>query len=209
MQWEIVTDMNSSCQTCYNRIRLIAIGASTGGTEAISSLLKGLRPQLPPIVIVQHIPPKFSKLFAEQLDNECSLTVKEAVDGDALINNSVYIAPGKHQMRVIRKDGILQVSCTKEPKVGGHCPSVNVLFDSVAEEFGEESLGVILTGMGADGSAGLLHMRQSGARTLGQDESSCVMYGMPKAAFDIGAVERQLPLCGMAGVIMSIVRGRG
>ena len=187
-----------------NSIRLIAMGASTGGTEALSTVLRNLRPPLPPIVIVQHIPPMFSRLFAERLHQECKLAVKEAEDGDTIMENTVYIAPGNHQMRVHRIGGIIQLSCTKEPKVGGHCPAVNVLFDSVAKQFGEDSLGVILTGMGADGSEGLLNMRHAGARTLGQDEATCVVYGMPKAAFDIGAVERQLPLGSMAHAIMSI-----
>ena len=189
-------------------IRLIAMGASTGGTEALSTVLRALRAPLPPVVIVQHIPPMFSKLFAERLEQECSLTVKEAEDGDTIMENTVYIAPGSHQMRVHRIGGIIQLSCTKEPKVGGHCPAVNVLFDSVAKQFGEDSLGVILTGMGADGSTGLLKMRHAGARTLGQDEASCVVYGMPKAAYDIGAVERQLPLNSIASAMMRIAGGK-
>ena len=195
-------------QTAKTSIRLIAMGASTGGTEALSTVLRKLKPPLPPIVIVQHIPPMFSRLFAERLDQECRLSVKEAEDGDTIMENTVYIAPGNHQMRVHRIGGIVQLSCTKEPKVGGHCPAVNVLFDSVAKQFGEDSLGVILTGMGADGSTGLLNMRNAGARTLGQDEASCVVYGMPKAAYEIGAVERQLPLDSIAKVMMEIA-GKG
>ncbi len=200
--------LESSCDK-FRKIHLIAIGASTGGTDAILQLLSRLEPKLPPIVIVQHIPPKFSKLFAESLNQECRLNVKEAEDGDTLMDNSVYVAPGKHQMRVHRIGGLIQVSCTKEAKVGGHCPAVNVLFDSVAAQFGANSLGVILTGMGSDGSKGLLNMRKAGAITIGQDEASSVVYGMPKAAYKIGAVERQLPLSGMAEAIMSIVSGKG
>ncbi len=191
------------------KIDLIAIGASTGGTEALSKVLKDLVPPLPPIVIVQHIPPMFSKLFADRLHNECHISVKEAQNGDKLEPNWAYVAPGDKQMKVKNFGGNMQLDVNHGPKVNGHCPSVDVLFDSVADQIGNSALGVILTGMGADGANGLLKMRQQGAATIGQDEASCVVYGMPRAAYEKGAVERQLPLSGIASMITTIARGQG
>lgn len=191
------------------KIDLIAIGASTGGTEALSKVLKELVPPLPPIVIVQHIPPMFSKLFADRLHNECHISVKEAENGDKLEPNWAYVAPGDKQMKVKNFGGNMQLDVNHGPKVNGHCPSVDVLFDSVADQIGNNALGVILTGMGADGANGLLKMRQQGAATIGQDEASCVVYGMPRAAYEKGAVERQLPLSGIASMITTVARGQG
>ena len=191
------------------KIDLIAIGASTGGTEALAKVLKELVPPLPPIVIVQHIPPMFSKLFADRLHNECHISVKEAQNGDKLEPNWAYVAPGDKQMKVKNFGGNMQLDVNHGPKVNGHCPSVDVLFDSVADQIGNNALGVILTGMGADGANGLLKMRQQGAATIGQDEASCVVYGMPRAAYEKGAVERQLPLSGIASMITTVARGQG
>ena len=191
------------------KIDLIAIGASTGGTEALAKVLKELVPPLPPIVIVQHIPPMFSKLFADRLHNECHISVKEAQNGDKLEPNWAYVAPGDKQMKVKNFGGNMQLDVNHGPKVNGHCPSVDVLFDSVADQIGNNALGVILTGMGADGANGLLKMRQQGAATIGQDEASCVVYGMPRAAYEKGAVERQLPLSGIASMITTVAHGQG
>lgn len=191
------------------KIDLIAIGASTGGTEALAKVLKELVPPLPPIVIVQHIPPMFSKLFADRLHNECHISVKEAQNGDKLEPNWAYVAPGDKQMKVKNFGGNMQLDVNHGPKVNGHCPSVDVLFDSVADQIGNNALGVILTGMGADGANGLLKMRQRGAATIGQDEASCVVYGMPRAAYEKGAVERQLPLSGIASMITTVAHGQG
>ena len=191
------------------KIDLIAIGASTGGTEALAKVLKELVPPLPPIVIVQHIPPMFSKLFADRLHNECHISVKEAQNGDKLEPNWAYVAPGDKQMKVKNFGGNMQLDVNHGPKVNGHCPSVDVLFDSVADQVGNSALGVILTGMGADGANGLLKMRQQGAATIGQDEASCVVYGMPRAAYEKGAVERQLPLSGIASMITTVAHGQG
>ena len=184
------------------RISLIALGASTGGTEALARVVRNLVPPLPPIVIVQHIPPGFSRLFAQRLDRESMLTAKEAADGDRLLNNHVYVAPGDQHLRV-RAAGGFFATCAREPKVNGHCPSVDVLFESVAKTVGSRALGVIFTGMGADGAEGLRRMREAGAQTLGQDEKTCVVYGMPRAAYELGAVERQLPLDAIAGAILA------
>lgn len=190
-------------------VQLIAIGASTGGTEALSAILKALRPPLPPIVIVQHIPPMFSKLFSDRLHHECQVSVKEAENGDRLEESWVYVAPGDKQMMVKRMGDVMHLDVNYGPKVNGHCPSVDVLFNSVAERVGDRAMGVILTGMGEDGARGLLKMREAGSVTLGQDEASCVVYGMPRAAYEKGAVVQQVPLSGMAGMITDVARHQG
>lgn len=191
-------------QPSNSHITLIAIGASTGGTEALSTLLTKLRPPLPGIVIVQHIPPMFSKLFADRLNSECSLTVKEAVSGDVVIPNHVYIAPGGKHMTVLPMGSRYMLECKPGPPLHSVCPSVDILFDSVAEVAGSKAMGIILTGMGCDGADGLLHMRQQGSPTIGQDAASSTVYGMPKAAYEAGAVERQLPLNCIPHEIMKI-----
>lgn len=174
--------------------RIIAIGASTGGTEAIYSIVKALNPKLPGIVIVQHIPPVFSKMFAERLNNSTAFNVKEAQNGDYVEDGKILVAPGDKHMKIKKIGDRYKVECFEGAKVNGHCPSVDVLFDSVAKEAGRNAVGVILTGMGYDGAKGLLAMRRKGAKTIGQDEKSCVVYGMPKVAFEIGAVQKQVPL---------------
>ena len=183
---------------------IIAIGASTGGTDALAAVLEPLVPPLPPIVVVQHIPPMFSRLFAERLDAECQLTVQEGVDGMRLESSHVYIAPGAKHMSLTQATGQLRLHVQPGPRVNSVCPAVDVLFDSVAELVGRTALGILLTGMGRDGADGLLAMRRAGAHTLGQDPASCVVYGMPKAAYDSGAVEQQLNLQDMATAIQTI-----
>lgn len=173
---------------------VIAIGASTGGTEAIFTVISALPRDMPPIVIVQHMPPVFTRLYAERLNHSCALEVKEAEDGDALKPGRVLIAPGEYQMRLVKKPSGYFVKCSKEEKVSGHCPSVDVLFDSVSETAGKKAIGVILTGMGRDGAKGLLNMKKAGAYTIGQDEKTSIVYGMPMVAFNIGAVIKQCPL---------------
>ena len=171
---------------------LVAIGASTGGTEAIFSVVKDFGVDIPGVIIVQHMPPGFTKMYAQRLDNQCRVQVKEAQTGDRVMPGHVLIAPGGDQhMRLVKVNGVYQVEIKPGPRVNGHCPSVDVLFDSVAKVAGPSALGIILTGMGGDGAKGLLAMRKAGARTIGQDESTCVVYGMPKVAYDIGAVEFQ------------------
>lgn len=171
---------------------IVAIGASTGGTEAIFSVVQGFGADIPGVVIVQHMPPGFTDMYAKRLDNQCKVIVKEAETGDQVKPGHVLIAPGgDRHMRLVKVNGVYQVECKAGPKVNGHCPSVDVLFDSVAKVAGPKALGIILTGMGGDGARGLLAMRRAGARTIGQDESTCVVYGMPKVAYDLGAVEYQ------------------
>lgn len=177
-----------------NSAKIIAIGASTGGTEAIYSIVKNLPASTPGIVIVQHIPPVFSRMFSERLNNSTNLEVKEAKTGDFVTKGRVLIAPGDRHMKIVRIGDRYKVHCFTGDKVNGHCPSVDVLFESVAKEAGADAVGVILTGMGYDGAKGLLAMKRAGAGTIGQDEQSSVVYGMPKVAYNIGAVEKQASL---------------
>ena len=172
-------------------IELIAMGASTGGTEALLAVLKELPGNLPPIVITQHMPPVFTEMYAERLNRLCAMEVREAKDGDELYSGLCLIAPGGLQMRVHKDVLGARVSCTEEEKVSGHCPSVDVLFHSVAEQYEASAIGILLTGMGKDGAKGLLAMHEQGAYTLGQDEKSSVVYGMPMEAYKLGAVSRQ------------------
>jgi two-component system chemotaxis response regulator CheB len=184
---------------------IIAIGASTGGTEAISNLLRHFPASSPGIVVVQHIPPVFSRMFAERLNSQTQLRVKEAATGDYIEKGSVFVAPGDRHMRIRLLGGRYRVECFEGEKVNGHCPSVDVLFESVAKEAGKNAVGIILTGMGYDGAKGLLAMKRKGARTMGQDEKTSVVYGMPKVAFDIGAVEKQVSLENMPRILFSML----
>ena len=174
--------------------KVIAIGASTGGTEALSYLLKNLRVDLPGIVVVQHMPPFFTENFAKRLNNESKFNVKEAVTDDIITNGNVYIAPGGKQMRVFRSGGRYKIKCTIEEKVHNLAPSISVLFQSIAENVGNNCIGVMLTGMGHDGASEMAMMKRNGAYNIGQDEKTCVVYGMPKAAKDCGAIDKEVPL---------------
>jgi two-component system, chemotaxis family, protein-glutamate methylesterase/glutaminase len=185
--------------------KVIAIGASTGGTEAIRTMIKMFPASTPGIVIVQHMPPGFIGAFAESLNRQSAMNVKEAESGDRVMPGRVLIAPGGLQMKVIRSGGIYQVQIFEGEKVNGHAPSVEVLFQSVAEYVGDNAFGVMLTGMGSDGSEGLLRMRRGGARTFGQDQKSSVVYGMPKAAFENGAVEKQFSIENMVPSILNVL----
>lgn len=173
---------------------LVAIGASTGGTEAIRAVLQSLPADMPGIVMVQHMPKLFTEPFAKRLDGQCLLKVAEAKDGDRVLPGHVYLAPGSHHLRVRKSGGGFVLVLSGEAPFNRHRPSVDVLFDSVAAEVGKNATGILLTGMGKDGAAGLLNMRQSGAWTIGQDEASCVVYGMPREAAEIGAVAEVAPL---------------
>lgn len=187
------------------RDKIVAIGASTGGTEAIFEVVKQFKRDIPGVVIVQHMPPGFTKMYADRLNNQCEVAVKEATSGDRVTPGRVLIAPGDRQMRLVRVGDEFQVECRGTDKVSGHCPSVDVLFDSVARVAGKKAVGVILTGMGGDGARGLLKMREAGALTVGQDEASCVVYGMPKVAYDLGAVQHQCTLTAIAKKVYSLL----
>ncbi|NLT57743.1 MAG: chemotaxis protein CheB [Clostridiales bacterium] len=182
--------------------RLIAVGASTGGTEAMAKLFRLLPVQLPGIVVVQHMPPVFTRMYAERLDEELPFSVRE-VSGEALIEpGSIHIAPGGRHLLVERRKDRFYTRLGDTEKVGGHCPSVDVLFRSVAAAAGPSAIGLLLTGMGADGAAGLVEMRQAGAYTIGQSERSCVVYGMPCKAYELGGVEQQADLEDMPQLLL-------
>ncbi|WP_407049771.1 chemotaxis response regulator protein-glutamate methylesterase [Methyloraptor flagellatus] len=174
--------------------RIIAIGASTGGVEALGTLLGALPPDMPPIVVTQHMPAQFTRKFAERLDGFCAVRVLEAEDGARLLAGHAYIAPGGRHLEIKRSGSDYRCRISEGETVSGHCPSVDVLFASVARVAGAAATGVILTGMGRDGASGLLAMRRAGARTIGQDPETSLVYGMPRVAFEVGAVERQARL---------------
>ena len=181
---------------------VIAIGASTGGTEATLQVLKNLPPDTPGIVVTQHMPEGFTKMYADRLNHLCQMNVKEAQTGDVVERGQVLIAPGDLQMKVIRSGSRYTVSCFSGEKVSGHRPSVDVLFQSVADAAGASSVGVIMTGMGRDGADGLLKMKKKGAFTIGQDAESCVVYGMPMVAYNIGAVTVQTACSNISNVLL-------
>jgi len=174
--------------------KFIALGASTGGTQAIEDILKKLPQSVQGIVIVQHMPEKFTTAFADRLNNICEVEVKEAEDGDRVVPGRVLIAPGSHHMLVVRDGSQFRVKVIDGPLVNRHRPSVDVLFRSVANEAGANAMGVILTGMGDDGALGMLEMKETGSFTIAQDEASCIVYGMPKEAVLKGGVSKELPL---------------
>lgn len=187
--------------------KIIAIGASTGGTEAIFNVIKAFdsNVSIPGIVITQHMPPGFTTMYSQRLDRQCKMCVREAKTGDEVLPGLALIAPGDAHLEVYREKGVYKVKCFKGQKVSGHCPSVDVMFESVAKTAGKNAIGIILTGMGADGAKGLLSMRSTGAETIGQNEETCVVYGMPKVAYEIGAVKYQLPLTGIAQKVYQLL----
>jgi len=187
--------------------KVIAIGASTGGTEALRAVLERLPANIPPIVIVQHMPQYFTKTFAERLDQVCKIKVKEADDMEILAPGKALIAPGNKHMQVIRSGAVYIAKLSDGPLVHHQRPAVENLFYSVAQYVGKNSVGVMLTGMGKDGAAGMLEMRKAGAQTIAQDEKSCVVFGMPKEAIDIGAVIKIAPLSRIPEEIISAVSG--
>lgn len=187
--------------------KIIAIGASTGGTEAIASVIQDFGTDIPGVVIVQHMPPGFTDMYAKRLNERFRVNVREAKNGDRVEKGTVLIAPGGDaHMRLVKVGGHYQVEIKRGEKVNGHCPSVEVLFDSVAKVAGSNAIGIILTGMGGDGAKGLLAMKNAGADTIGQDESTCVVYGMPKVAYDIGAVMYQEKLENIARKTYALLR---
>lgn len=182
---------------------IIALGASTGGTEALEAVIKHFPVNTPPVIIVQHMPAGFTKIYAERLNRNCMMEVKEAQDGDRLRSGLIIVGAGEHHLRLCKDAKGWYVSSKQGEKVSGHCPSVDVMFTSVAEVAGPQAIGAILTGMGKDGAEGLLKMRQRGAFTIGQDKDTCVVYGMPMEAYKLGAVEVQAPLYKIADIILN------
>lgn len=183
--------------------QLIAIGASTGGTDATRRVLARLPASSPGVVVVQHMPAGFTSMYADRLNQELSLRAVEARDGEVVMHGTVYVAPGERQCAVVRSGTTFSLRVRQAAKVSGHCPSVDVMFASVAMAAGPRAVGALLTGMGRDGADGLLDMRRAGARTLVQDEATCVVYGMPREAWKQGAAEAQVPIDEMAGEIVA------
>ncbi len=193
----------SGSQGSMERDRLLVIGSSTGGTEALRKILIELPDQIPPTLIVQHIPAMFSKAFAERMNDLCPFRVKEAEDGDEILPDHVFIAPGGKQMKIRKRaDGKKFIVVNDAPPMNRHKPSVDYLFHAVAETVGGECVGVILTGMGNDGAAGLKRLRDAGARTIAQDEKTCVVFGMPREAILLGAAQEILPLQEIPGCLV-------
>jgi len=193
----------------YSSERVILIGASTGGTEAIREILLEMPPDAPTILITQHMPPGFTRPFAERLNRQCRIRVQEASHGARALPGNAYIAPGDSHLLVRRSGADYVLNLSSDPPVNRHRPSVDVLFQSGATAVGHNAIGVILTGMGRDGAAGMLELKHSGAYTLGQDENTCIVYGMPREAFLLGGVDEQAPLPEIAGKILNYLTRSG
>ena len=186
--------------------KVIAVGASTGGTTAIREVVSRFPANMPGTVVVQHMPPKFTEMFAEKLNDISKAEVKEAKSGDRIVTGRVLIAPGGYHMQVIRSGGNYLVECFNGEKVNGHCPSVEVLYNSVAKNVGPNSIGVILTGMGRDGAEGLLEMKKTGARTIAQDEKSSVIFGMPAEAWKNGGADQLVSVFDITDRIIDLLK---
>ena len=184
---------------------IIAIGSSTGGTEAVKDVLMALPPNTPPILIIQHMPEHFTKTWADRMNSLCQISVKEAEDGDSVLSGHALVAPGSYHMTLVRSGARYSVQINQNPPVNRHRPSVDVTFASVAQYAGANAIGVILTGMGGDGAKEMLTMKQAGAFTIAQDEASCVVFGMPKEAIKLGGVDKILPLSEIPAAIVAYV----
>ena len=192
------------CDMSETTNKIFAIGASTGGVQALTKVLSMFPANAPGTLVVQHMPAHFTTSFAERLDSELAMRVKEAQQGDRLVNGQVLIAPGGYHMLLRRSGANYYVDVKTGPRVCHQMPSVEVMFNSVAKYAGANAVGAILTGMGSDGAKGLLNMRQSGSRTIAQDEASCTVFGMPKAAIDVGAAEKVVPLTSVAATMIQM-----
>ena len=195
---------NKVIRGATERDKIAVIASSTGGTNALDDLLRGLPPSAPPIVVVQHMPGGFTKLLADRLDSAHKLEVKEAETGDILTRGKVLIAPADMHIKLVKQRGYLSVECFVGTRIHGLMPAADILFESAADLLRSNAIGVVLTGMGSDGARGLKLMHASGSINIAQDEESCVVYGMPKAAMAIGAVHHQLPLLEIASKIMEL-----
>jgi len=200
---DVILDKGAGFKKLIDTDKIIVLGASTGGTEAIRNFLKALPEKIPGIAIVQHMPEGFTKSFANSLNNICGLEVKEAENGDKLYQGRVLIAPGSKHMLLKRIGKEYTVEVKEGPLVNRHRPSVDVLFRSAARYAGNNATGILLTGMGNDGAKGLLELKESGAHTIAQDEASSIVFGMPKEAIKLGAAEKVLPLDRIASYILS------
>jgi two-component system chemotaxis response regulator CheB len=187
--------------------KIVAVGASTGGTEALRIFLEMMPQDAPGIVIVQHMPENFTKAFATRLNTLCDIEVKEAEDNDTILRGRALIAPGNKHLLIKRSGARYYVEVKEGPLVSRHRPSVDVLFRSAAQFSGANTVGVIMTGMGDDGARGMLEMKEAGAYNIAQDEKSCVVFGMPNEAIKIGAVDKILPLSSIAGAVLKECAG--
>ncbi len=187
---EDIAGLSQRCKEGY----VVALGASTGGTDALECIIKSFPETMPPVLVVQHMPPVFTKMYSERLDKCCAVHVKEAEDGDRLTQGLCLIAAGGYHMELKKDAKGYYVKCYQGEKVSGHCPSVDVMFTSVAQVAGKKAIGAIMTGMGADGAKGMLKMHKNGAYTIGQDKETCIVYGMPMEAYKLGACSEQQPL---------------
>lgn len=203
-----IAAMSPSALKCTSH-KIVAMGASTGGTEALKSVLTEMPPSSPGIIVVQHMPPNFTKAFADRLNTLCKIEVREAKDGDAVLPGLALIAPGNYHMHLARSGARYYVQVKTGPLVCHQRPSVDVLFESVAKYGGANALGVIMTGMGRDGAAGMLKMREAGAHTIAQDEASCVVFGMPKEAIKQGGAEFIVPLLDIPAAILKVLASSG
>ncbi|MDH5543079.1 MAG: chemotaxis response regulator protein-glutamate methylesterase [Nitrospinota bacterium] len=200
-------DVKASKALAESTDKVIAIGASTGGTEAIRKVLEKFPVNAPGTVIVQHMPPGFTKLFAERLNKIVPMEVREATTGDRIIPGRALIAPGEKHMTVIRSGGHYEVVCKEGEKVSGHMPSVDVLMHSVAQHVGKNGYGIMLTGMGRDGAEGMLAMKKSGAKNVAQDEKTSVVFGMPNEAYKYGGADQLIPIDDIAHTVINMITG--
>jgi two-component system chemotaxis response regulator CheB len=197
---------NQKTDTKYSKKSIIAIGASMGGVDAIRNILIKLPTGLPGIVVTQHMPPVFTEKYAQRLDKECSIKIVEGKDGEEVLSGYAYLAPGGLQMGIKWENNRYILDIKQGDKVSGHCPSVDYLFESVALHAKENAVAVILTGMGSDGAKGLLSIKNSGGYTIGQDKETCLIYGMPMAAKNIGAIINEVPLDEIPNLIMDKIK---
>lgn len=203
---ERIKDLAAQSAMIKTTDTIIAIGASTGGTEALREFLEVLPPNTPPILMTQHMPERFTQTFADRLDQLCQIRVKEAQDGESVIPGQALLAPGNYHLELRRSGARYYVTLNQEPPVNRHRPSVDVMFRSVAHSAGANSIGIILTGMGNDGAAGMFEMKKAGAYNFAQDEASCVVFGMPKEAIKMGGVDKTLPLADMPSALLTQLR---
>ncbi len=212
--WKHKRFAKSHTVVSYSRVlkkstdKIIVIGASTGGTEAIRDVISKFPVTTPGIVIVQHMPPKFTQMFSERMNTLCEMDVKEAVNRDRIMPGRILIAPGGMHMQVKRSGGIYEVVIKSGENVCGHCPSVEVLMQSAADQVGANAIGIMLTGMGHDGADGMVAMRKAGARTIAQDEATSVVFGMPMEAYKRGGAEKLVPLNKVAAAAIDILSGK-
>lgn len=199
---KVSTILNTPVDFSKRSKLVIALGASTGGTDALEKVIMQFPEDFYPVLVVQHMPPVFTKMYAERLNRTCKMTVKEAEDGDRVTRGLCLIAAGEHHMELRRDHAGYYVYCHKGEKVSGHCPSVDVMFSSVAETAKENAVAAIMTGMGSDGAEGLLKIRKAGAYTIGQNQESCVVYGMPMVAYNMGACCEQAHIDDIGGLIV-------